>query len=260
MNSPLVLFAALALVACRVSSAAGMGEARAEEERASDASIGGAALVELFTSEGCSSCPPADAVLEELARERPSVFALEFHVDYWDDLGWADPFASPEFTERQRHYARAIGAGGLFTPQMIVGGTDSFTGSDRARAEQSLARALSGPIAVPLSVNAREIGADSVSVDYRAPSAPSNAVLGIAVVERSASTEVRAGENAGKRLRHSNVVRSLVVLHLREIAGSTLVPIPPTLRRADAEVIAFVQLTGPERMPVLGVARSSLRR
>src|SRR5579872_1033847 len=123
---------ALAVSACRASGAAGIAEARADELPTSP---GGIAVVELFTSEGCSSCPPADLALADLERQSRAVYALEFHVDYWDRLGWPDRFSSPDWTRRQREYAEAFGARGLYTPQMIVGGTDAFTGSDRARAQ-----------------------------------------------------------------------------------------------------------------------------
>jgi len=252
-----VLLAFGALAACRVSGTPGMAEARADE-RVLDASGEGTVLVELFTSEGCSSCPPADELLVDLARRDPAVYTLEFHVDYWDSLGWPDPLASPDFTARQRRYARALGTTGMFTPQMIVNGTDSFTGSDRAHAEESIQRALARPITVPLSIRTRAIDSGSVAVDYSATGASSDAVLDVALVEHSRSTEVRAGENAGKRLHHSNVVRELVVVPLRQARGSAVVRVPSTLRRGDAEVVAFVQLAGRDGsgMPILGCARS----
>lgn len=259
MNRCLVALAALTLAACRVSGTTGLTEARAEE-RAPDATAGGTAVVELFTSEGCSSCPPADAVLADLARRSPGVCALEFHVDYWDDLGWPDPFASPEFTARQHSYAQAFRTRGMFTPQMVVNGTDSFTGSDRAHAEESVARALARPGTLPLSITTRPIDSGSLLVEYRAPNASSNATINIAVVEHSASIDVRAGENAGRRLLHSNIVRALAVAPIHQAAGSTVVRLPPALHRADAEVMAFVQLpdTSGAGMPVLDCARSAL--
>ena len=123
--TPLLLLVG-AVCACRPSSA-GVSEAMAAEG-------GGVAVVELFTSEGCSSCPPADDVLNALAADARTrhtrVFALAMHVDYWDSLGWPDPFASPAMTSRQQDYARSFGVRGLYTPQMVVGGAEEFTGSD----------------------------------------------------------------------------------------------------------------------------------
>jgi hypothetical protein len=258
MKVRIATFALAALVGgCRSAS---VPEARADEPATS---AKGVAVVELFTSEGCSSCPPADDVLTELARtsERP-VYALAFHVDYWDDLGWPDRFASRESTMRQRAYARALGMGGLYTPQMIVGGTEQFTGSDHDRATAAVARALSHPTDVPLVVRAHASGRDTVTVDFEAPGAPTGAVLNVAVVERSASTSVRAGENAGKTLHHANVVRVFLAAPFRVPAGSVVLQVPPSLPRGDAEIIAYVQQSTSDHggMPVLGATRATLPR
>lgn len=256
-HAPRLALALLALGACR-SGSASLPEARADEPASS---AKGVAVVELFTSEGCSSCPPADDLLAELARtsDRP-VYALAFHVDYWDDLGWPDRFASHESTMRQRAYARAFGTGGVYTPQMIVGGTEQFTGSDRGRAASSVARALSHPAEVQLVVRPRASGPDSVTVDFEAPGAPSGAVLNVAVVERSVSTSVRAGENAGKTLQHANVVRAFLTTPFRAPAGSVVLHLPPSVPHEGAELIAYVQQPSSDHggMPVLGAARAQL--
>jgi hypothetical protein len=234
-------------------------EARADELQGGAAS--GVAVVELFTSEGCSSCPPADEVLGDMARrsDRP-IYALGFHVDYWDNLGWPDRSASPENTARQRTYAHAFGSGGLFTPQMIVDGTEQFTGSDRARAETAVARALARPASVRLSVRPRWTGSHAVTVDYEALGAPAGSVMNVAIIEREVSTPVRAGENAGKTLRHANVVRAFATAPTSSTAGSVAVQLPPGWPRDGAEVIAFVQRPSADGggMPVLGAARSPL--
>jgi hypothetical protein len=202
-------------------------------------------------------------VLANLARRGlPNVYALAFHVDYWDDLGWPDRFASPDNTARQRAYARAFGATGLYTPQMIVGGTEQFTGSDRAHADAAVGRALVQPATVELSVHLRPAGADGVRVDYEAPGAPSGCVFNAAVVERSASTSVAAGENAGRTLHHANIVRAFRGVALSSASGAVVVPLPPSLPPEGAEVIAYVQRSATDggAMPVLGAARSPLPR
>jgi hypothetical protein len=244
-------FAALALVACRSPGVAPIAEAASAPA--------GTALVELFTSEGCSSCPPADAVLANLARTNRSVYALAFHVDYWNELGWPDRFSSPEFTARQRRYAAAFGEEGMFTPQMIVNGLEQFTGSDRARADESIGRALAHAPTVPLSLRARATEASLVTVDYQAPDAPVDAVIDVAIVERSAATEVRGGENSGRTLRHANVVRTFFAA-LVQASGSVVVRVPASVRRDNGEVIACVQHPATNRpgLPVLGCARAAL--
>jgi hypothetical protein len=254
MNGRLALLA-LVVSACRSSSAAGIAQAHAGE---ASPSPGGVAVVELFTSEGCSSCPPADVLLADLQHQNPSVYALEFHVDYWDNLGWPDRFSSPDWTRRQRAYARSLGDPSLYTPQMIVGGADAFNGSDRTRAKADVVRSLERPAPVHLSVRPHSAGPEAVAIDFDAPGAPADATVDIAVVQHGATTDVRAGENAGRTLRHVNVVRAFAVASL---PSSTLtIRVPTSLRRSDGEVIAFVQreANGGGGMPILGAARAPL--
>jgi hypothetical protein len=254
MNTRLALLA-LAVSACRSSSATGIAQARADEV---SPSRGGVAVVELFTSEGCSSCPPADVLLADLERRSLSVFALEFHVDYWDNLGWADRFSSDAWTRRQQAYARAFGSTSLYTPQMIVGGTDPFNGSDRTRAQADLARSLATIARVHLSVHVRRAGTETVAVDVDAPAAPTGASFDVAVVQREAATDVLAGENAGRTLRHVNVVRAFTVARLP--AATVNVEVPASMRRSEGEVIAFVQEEGggARGSPILGATRAPL--
>ena len=200
------------------------------------------ALVELFTSEGCSSCPPADDALAALAddarRSGAEVYALSFHVDYWDEIGWPDPFSSPANTRRQQAYARALG-GGTYTPEMVVNGAEGFVGSDRARARRSIDAALSQPTGVAVALTV-ERGADQLTAHTRVTGSPPGAVVGVAWVEASREVDVRRGENAGRRLRHVNVVRAWSTLpvgadgstaHTLTVAGGV---------RGD-EVVAWVQ-------------------
>jgi hypothetical protein len=249
------LLAVLAVTSCRAPGSSPVPEARADESPPA-----GVAVVELFTSEGCSSCPPADGVLAHLAT-RPGVFALSFHVDYWDELGWPDRFASAENTARQRAYARSMAARGLYTPQLVVGGTDAFVGSEGEHADASVARALAVPSPVRLVLHPRSTTTDAV-VSYEASGAPAGAVLDVAVVERSVSTDVRAGENSGKTLHHANVVRSFVTTALTTPSGTVTLHLPAGLHRADADVIGYVQRPSGDGqgMPVLGAASARLDR
>ncbi|HEY6460727.1 MAG TPA: DUF1223 domain-containing protein, partial [Polyangiaceae bacterium] len=197
------------------------------------------------TSEGCSSCPPADDVLADLARSSRAagtpVFPLAFHVDYWDELGWPDRFASPTNTDRQRAYGRSFGARGMYTPQMVVDGTEEFTGSDRSRADAAVAGALARPAPAHLTVAARRDGAGAVVVDWSCRGAAPGSTLNVAIVQDEATTSVRAGENAGRVLRHVDVVRSFASVRLGAPAGSTTLAAPPDLRGASGQVVAFVQ-------------------
>ncbi len=171
-------------------------------------------LVELFTSEGCSSCPPADDALARLAKKQPvegvELITLGFHVDYWDDLGWKDPYGSPEFSERQRHYAAEGDENRVYTPQMVVDGTRSFVGGEDEAREQAAAAAKHPK--VPLQLTARVDG-DTVVVRVRTTTAPSQGLqLWAALAEDGLSSEVKRGENVGRTLSHTAVVRTLATL------------------------------------------------
>ena len=163
------------------------------------------AVVELFTSQGCSSCPPAEKYLGELAR-RPAVLALTFHVDYWDELGWRDRFSLPQATGRQRDYAAALGLRSVYTPQAIVDGTREFVGSNRAAIDVALHEGRTD-VPVGLSIHDASIVVDVGTMD----SAESSDVLLIAYL-RSATTAIGRGENAGRTIQESNIVRSVRTL------------------------------------------------
>jgi hypothetical protein len=248
----------LGLVACR-SASASISEARADEPAAEKAPP--VAVVELFTSEGCSSCPPADGVLAELAESTDRrIYALSFHVDYWDDLGWPDRFASRAYTTRQQEYARALGVRGVYTPQMIVNGAEEFIGSDRTRADDAVRHALAKPSKVRLAIRPQWAAPDATRVDYVASEVPPAASLVVTLVEHRAVTSVLRGENAGKTLRHENVVRSLVSVPLTTPTGSVVVQVPQSIARPGAELIAWAQNApaSGEGMHVLGAARAPL--
>jgi hypothetical protein len=163
-------------------------------------------LVELFTSQGCSSCPPADAYLSELARE-PGVLAVAYHVDYWDDLGWRDPFSSPAATARQRAYARLMALSSIYTPQMVVNGRFEAVGSDRDRVAAAIAKAAATTPAAPIALTA---AGNALVVQIGAGSGQGR-VWGV-VYDLRHETSVRRGENAGRSLTNVNIVRSIDAL------------------------------------------------
>lgn len=159
------------------------------------------AVVELYTSQGCSSCPPADRLLGELAA-MPNVIALAFHVDYWDDLGWRDPFEIPDATGRAEGYVRALGLSSAFTPQAIIDGRTSHVGSDERQILQSLAAAPAQTVPVTLQVSE---GLLIVTLPEQT-GRKALAVFAAAYLPH-ASTPVRRGENSGKTLEDFNIVR-----------------------------------------------------
>jgi hypothetical protein len=218
-------------------------------------------LVELFTSQGCSSCPPADAFLRELPAlgvGRDKVIPLTFHVDYWDRLGWKDPFGNPKFTERQEQYARGgklrspdgpSGLDGLYTPQMIVDGKIHFSGQRRQIALREMERAGARPPALDLVA---EAGVHGAAVDVTARVNQPGALkrdqdwrLVAALVARKARTAVARGENGGETLDEVSVVRALS--ERIPIPGEARAPLtarldkPADLAWSDVEVVVFIQ-------------------
>lgn len=225
-------------------------------------------LVELFTSEGCSSCPPADALLIRLENEQSvegaEVIALGFHVDYWNYIGWTDRFSSAEYSERQRQYAEAFDANTVYTPQMVVDGQAEFLGSDARRAATVIAQAArSRKARVDLALTAQQakrVNLRARIADLSSPSARTSLHLWVAVTEAGLSSNASRGENSGRRLDHTAVVR-----HLRRVAR--LQPGPESAqefeikldsqwKRENLRAVVFVQDQVTRR--ILGVAQIRL--
>jgi hypothetical protein len=201
------------------------------------------ALVELFTSEGCSSCPPADRLLAELAAD-PRVLALSFHVDYWDRLGWKDPFSSAAATRRQQAYARRFGLATVYTPQIVVDGHWQAVGSDRAAVMQALAAAERAPASVPLRLT---LDRGKAHVMLAATSPGRSAALLLVAFDRRGVDRVGGGENEGRTLTHVDVVRGLSEIgRFADTPGSITAPVPwpadrvaAILEADDGSVIGF---------------------
>lgn len=159
-------------------------------------------VVELFTSQGCSSCPPADALLTELATD-PALLPLDFHVTYWDRLGWKDPYSLPAATARQQHYAGNLRLDSIYTPQMVVGGRREMVGHDRAAVQAALIAARRDE-AVPL-----RLWAEAGALHIEAGLGPGLATLVLIGFDPQHTTPIHAGENGGRTLPEVNVVRAV---------------------------------------------------
>lgn len=214
-------------------------------------------LVELFTSEGCSSCPPADLLLEKLDRSQPvlgaTIIALSEHVDYWNHIGWADPYSSPVFSSRQAAYARRFHLEGSYTPQMIVDGTTEFVGSDWSRAQSVISAATKlDKVQIHLSP---ALAAVRIEVD----AIPSSAGRGkadvyFALARDSGTSDVLRGENQGRRLRHVAIVTNIqhVGIVSAKMTFAKDVPVGGNDDLKGVRIIVFVQ--EPENGRVLGAA------
>ena len=208
-------------------------------------------LVELFTSEGCSSCPSADAALARLAQRQPvegvEIIALGFHVDYWDYLGWKDPYAAPEHGERQRRYAAGGDDNRVYTPQMVVDGERSFVGREDEARTQVAAEAKQPK--VPVQLTAR-VEADRVAVRVRTSEAPApGQEVWVALAEEGLATDVKRGENAGHRLAHAAVVRTRVTLPAPKaqeggFVSEVTLELAPGWKREKLRAVAALQTPG----------------
>jgi len=227
----------------------------AETERAASPGAN-PVVVELFTSEGCSSCPPADRLLAHLQRTQPvpgaDIIALEEHVDYWNDLGWNDPFSSSQFSNRQDDYAHFFRTSGPYTPQMIVDGKAQFVGSDERDALAAIAKAARTPKAevrfeqLPDSQTAS--GAVRLHVSFGPIAswrAGDLAEVILAITEDDLSSDVTRGENAGNQLVHRAVVRHFQILGRLDSTGSFAadpqVKLAKDWKRENLRAVAFVQ-------------------
>ncbi len=225
-------------------------------------------VLELFTSEGCSSCPPADAFLKQLSDagrvNDVDVIAIEEHVDYWDRLGWRDPFSSQDWTERQEQYAHVFHHDGPFTPQFVVNGRRDFVSMSSREALQSLVEASTASAAElhlsPTGDSPRS-AEFSITIENAPPEAHSAALL-LAVTERGLSSNVLRGENQGRNLAHAPVLRSLTRLHIPKAKPSGVsemkakVALDPSWKRENLRFVIFLQEQ--KSLHIVGAAASTI--
>jgi hypothetical protein len=224
-RSRIVIAAGATLAACIALALAGFRHGSsilaAESNRAATSAVqqpnANPVIVELFTSEGCSSCPPADALLAHLQQDQPvasaNIITLEEHVDYWDHLGWRDRFSSPTITQRQQNYSTIFHLDDVFTPQMVVNGSAQFNGTDSTAIRNAIAHASA--TTVPLQLTSVKVGAGN-TITFQLANAPAThpeyVRIYAALVDPQDTTAVHAGENTGRTLRHVDAVRVLAQL------------------------------------------------
>ncbi|MEM6829283.1 MAG: DUF1223 domain-containing protein [Bacteroidota bacterium] len=200
-------------------------------------------IVELFTSEGCSSCPPADRLLAAAVEKNDNdveVIGLSFHVDYWDYIGWKDPYASSEFTQRQRSYARKFQSSQMYTPQMIVNGTHEFVGSDRKKLNSALNKEKKKQSEVDFNIKVIDRNKEQLVVTISS-NQKDKAILNVVVVEKDLSQEVKRGENRGRTLKHDHVVRAF---SSRQFDGQThtfKLDLPEGLDISQSSLVVYAQ-------------------
>jgi hypothetical protein len=214
--------------------------------------IKGTAVLELFTSEGCSSCPPADDVLRDLAKDS-NVIALSFHVTYWNRLGWTDSFSQKIFDERQYAYGTKFHADGVYTPQAVINGGVDMVGSKRTQVAQAVKNALETPSKMRISLT-KSVKEDEIAVKYTlSGDVPKDAVLQFALVESAFATKVKRGENQGRTLKHDDVVRDFESRKASDTEGSLSFFPLSGWQVKNCKVVAFVQEKGLGK--ILGAAK-----
>jgi len=209
----------------------------------------GVAVVELFTSEGCSSCPSADALLSKLKNDNANnIFLLAFHVDYWNYLGWNDRFSSPAYSQRQKNYCDQLHSD-VYTPQMVLNGSTQFVGSDENAARKAINESLndSAQLAISLkssfTVTERRDSPIYVWAWYKIKGDLRNEVLNVALVQKSAQSSVSKGENSGRHLSHVNVVRGFQTMALKSDTGEFTFTLPGDIQPENVMLVAYSQLS-----------------
>lgn len=203
----------------------------------------GFAVLELFTSEGCSSCPPADELMGKLQKEYMDspVYILSYHVDYWDKQGWKDIFSNADYTKRQYEYSKWLGSDQIYTPQLIVNGKTEYIGSQENIVRNAITNALLKPAIADLSLTVTKTK-KTVTVSYIVNGTTKNSRLLIGIVQKSAQSNVKRGENAHRVLSHFQIVRHLQGTPLAGSGkGSSSLILPENLNTRDFEIIGFVQ-------------------
>jgi hypothetical protein len=210
-------------------------------------------LLELFTSEGCSSCPPADRLLELLDQKQPvpgaDLIVLSEHVDYWDRLGWKDPFSSSLFTSRQQEYSYRLQGDGVYTPELVVDGRFGVVGSDGRKAESAIQEAMRAP-KIPIAISNAYRDGNQVTVHIEVPAderrlKSGRAVLYVALTDNRAESQVARGENAGRSLAHVGVVRVLKQVGTIDLEAATarnvMITTKPGTGANGSRLVAFIQ-------------------
>jgi hypothetical protein len=212
------------------------------KEIADSATGKGFAVVELFTSEGCSSCPPADALVAKVQKESTDkpVYILAFHVDYWNRLGWKDVFSNHDYSSRQYQYGKWLKSSQVYTPQVIVNGQTEFVGSDEKSLRNAIKVGLEKTAQTELNLNNIKIEGDKANVQYHVSGANSSNLL-IALIEKNATTKVQGGENGGRILVHVQIVTQLKSIVLKSESGNESIALPHGFDPQKFELIGFVQ-------------------
>lgn len=200
-------------------------------------------LLELYTSEGCSSCPAADEAVASLAvKYKGQLFVLGFHVDYWNKLGWKDAYSNQDYSERQRDYAAAFSLNSIYTPQVVVNGYKEFVGSAKKNIDETIATERTKPLSYTIKLIAQLTKDRMIDISFSTTDTDATDNLNIALIQLQATTNVTRGENSGKALEHINIVRIFKTIDLGGVlTGKLMFTLPADLSFNQCKLIAFTQ-------------------
>lgn len=216
-------------------------------------------VLELFTSQGCSSCPPADALLDTAKSENPNtVFALSYHVDYWNYIGWEDPFSTAKHTERQRDYNIKLQSNSNYTPELIVNGKEHFVGSDASKVYSAIRKYAKIKAANQVSIQNVEADERNVSFDFGIFGGLKNKSLRAILVLDERKTQVKRGENRNRSLTNSNVVVAEKSISVQRIGKRSFIAIPEIVE--PHENISIILLLQNETLDITGAAKAVVKR
>ncbi|MEO6636740.1 MAG: DUF1223 domain-containing protein [Ginsengibacter sp.] len=198
------------------------------------------AVLELFTSQGCSSCPSADRLLEKYS-VKDNVIVISFHVDYWDRLGWKDPYSAKQFTNRQYNYASALKAN-VYTPQLVINGQNEMVGSDARKIDNTLTKIWGQDLASEVSIESVKLENGKAIISYTLAGNTGNTSLNIALIEKKTKTKIKAGENGGATLSGTNVVRNFETLNfVKEGKNSYTIEVPAGIDKINLSTVLYLQ-------------------
>lgn len=202
----------------------------------------GFVLMELFTSQGCSSCPLADEILGEYARKNNNrIIPIAFHVDYWNRLGWIDSFSNAAYSQRQRDYGEKFSLGSIYTPQLVINGKKQLVGSDGNRIAVIVNEMLGESAAVKIKMMTVAVEENTVQVKYEINTLLSNSTINAGLIQKNSKTSVRGGENRGAKLNNYNVVRDFKSKALSGVTGIFSMQLPPGAVASDYMIVLFLQ-------------------
>ncbi|MDN3658756.1 DUF1223 domain-containing protein [Ferruginibacter paludis] len=251
-----LVFGSVVIMAFIAGSLSCCSAKKSPEKGATTDTVHGFAIMELFTSQGCSSCPPADELLGKYAAQNnPNIIPLSFHVDYWNRLGWKDSFSDAAFSQRQRTYASQIVNSSVYTPQLVINGVTEMVGSEVNKVEAAVKMALLHKPSATIVVNSTEIKKDAIVIGYNITGNVSKADVLALLVQTKANTKIKAGENNGAMLTSYNVVRSMQSMPAKP-AGTCTLALPSSFEKDKFSVVLLIQQK--DNLAITGAARVKL--